>query len=117
MVHDEGGLAVPSREEFVSGMQSQCAARELGGENEGYASRRLATPGSRKVQALGDWGAVEEGHHNFFERQADGSWKMTGGGRYIHIWKWVADRFLLDESISIDHAAALEYPPADIDDE
>ena len=40
-----------------------------------------------------------------------------GGGRYIHIWKWVADRFLLDESISIDHAAALEYPHADIDDE
>ena len=115
MVHDVAGLAVPNREEFVAGIAEQCASRAPGGDNEGYANRRLATPGSRRVQALGDWGALEEGHHNFFERQADGSWKLTGGARYIHVWRWVGDRFLLTESISIDHGPAVAYPPARAD--
>ena len=111
MVHDLGGLAVPNRDEFIAGMAEQCASRAPGGANEGYANRRLATPGSRRVQALGDWGALEEGHHNFFERQADGSWKLTGGARYIHVWQWVDDHFVLTESISVDHGPALTYPP------
>ena len=111
MVHDVAGLAVPNRDEFIAGITQRCASRVPGGTNEGYSSRRLATPGSRRVQALGDWGALEEGHHNFFERQADGSWKLTGGARYIHVWQWVNGRFLLNESISVDHRPALAYPP------
>ena len=115
MIHDLAGLAVPDRETFIAGITEQCASRAPGGENEGYANRRRATPGSRRVQALGDWGALEEGHHSFFERQADGSWKLTGGARYIHVWQWVGDRFVLTESISVDHGAALTYPPESAD--
>lgn len=115
MVHDQAGLAVATREQFIAGIGEACAARLPGGENEGYANRRLLTPGSRKVQALGSWGALEEGHHSFYERQSDGSWTLTGGARYIHIWRWATDRFVLDESISIDHDAALPYPPSSPD--
>ncbi len=112
MVHDLSGLAVPSRDVFIQGMSDMCASRLPGGDNEGYKNRRLATPGSRRVQALGDWGALEEGHHTFYELQPDGSWTLTGGARYIHVWQWLDDRFVLSESISVDHGAALPYPPA-----
>ena len=112
MVHDLSGLAVPSRDAFIEGMSTMCASRLAGGDNEGYKNRRLATPGSRRVQALGNWGALEEGHHSFYELQSDGSWKLTGGARYIHVWQWLDDRFVLSESISVDHDAALPYPPS-----
>ena len=113
MVHDLGGLAVPSKEVMIENSRRQCAARLPGGENEGYSNRRLFTPGSRRVQALGDWGALEEGHHTFYEHRADGSWELTGGGRYIHVWRWTGDKFELSESISVDHGPAMPYPPGE----
>lgn len=85
MVHDNGGLAVKDRASFVAGMTQQCAERAAGGANEGYANRRRLVPGSRRLQPLGDWGALEEAHHTFHERQADGSWKLVGGARYVHV--------------------------------
>lgn len=112
MVHDLAGLAVPNRDAFLRGMAEQCDARQPGGDNAGYKNRRLVTPGSRRVQALGDWGALEEGHHSFFELQSDGHWKLTGGARYIHVWEWKEGSFVLSESISVDHDAVMPYPPA-----
>lgn len=106
MVHDIAGIAVPNRLAFVEGIEMQCADRPI----NGYANRRLLTPGSRRVQALGDWGALEEGHHQFYE-QVDGKWSMTGGARYIHVWQWTDDGFKLDHSISVDHGVAPTYPP------
>lgn len=125
MLHDLGGLAVPSRDAFIDGMRSQCAAREEGGSQEGYKNRRLVVPGSRTVTPLGDWGVLERGMHTFHEQRmrpagaygADDpggpTWVQVGGARYIHVWRWVADegRFRLDESISVDHGAAEPYPP------
>lgn len=113
MVHDIAGLAAPSGEEFIAGMRENCASRAPGGANEGYKSRRLFIPGSRRVQKLGDWGALEEGHHSFHELQPDGTWQMTGGARYIHVWQWTGEEFVLTESISVDHGPAMPYPPQD----
>lgn len=113
MVHDLGGLAVPNKDAMIDNSRRQCAARQPGGDNEGYSNRRLLTPGSRRVQALGDWGALEEGLHSFYEKRRDGSWELTGGGRYIHVWRWTGDKFELSESISVDHGAALPYPPGE----
>ncbi|MCJ8190865.1 DUF4440 domain-containing protein [Sphingomicrobium aestuariivivum] len=111
MVHDLVGIAVESKEDFVASMEKQCAARAPGGENEGYANRRLLTPGSRTIKKLGDWGALEEAHHQFYERRADGSWELTGGGRYLHLWRWTGEAFVLNETLSLDHGPAPQYPP------
>lgn len=108
MVHDQAGIAVPSRSAFIEGMEMQCADRP----ESGYKNRRLLTPGSRRVQALGEWGALEEGYHQFYEWRGD-HWELTGGARYIHIWQWTDTGFVLDESISVNHGAALPYPPGD----
>ncbi|MEL6530652.1 MAG: DUF4440 domain-containing protein [Pseudomonadota bacterium] len=114
MLHDLAGLAVPDGASFVASMAEQCAAREPGGAIAGYKNRRLLVPGSRTVTPLGKWGVLERGHHTFQEwRGEKGEWEQTGGARYIHVWKWMADegRFRLEQSLSIDHGAAPSYPP------
>lgn len=125
MLHDLGGLAVASRDDFLVRIAQECANREPGGANAGYKNRRLLVPGSRTVTPLGDWGVLERGHHTFHElRQRPAgyygeddpggpSWVQTGGARYIHVWQWIAEEgaFRLQESLSIDHGAAIPYPP------
>ncbi|GAA4049209.1 DUF4440 domain-containing protein [Parerythrobacter jejuensis] len=120
MLHDLGGLAVPSSEAFVASLQEQCDARLPGGRNAGYKNRREVVPGSRIVRRLGDWGALEEANHIFFEWRAgkaedgapsSGHWELVGGARYMHAWKWEpgADggqgAFKLERSYSYDHGA------------
>lgn len=115
MVHDKDGLAIPDRAAFIAGLEKQCAAREPGGTNAGYRNRRLLVPGSRTVRAMGDWGALEEASHVFFEWNAKADrWDMVGGARYMHVWQWMPaeGRFRLSESLSYDHGAAAPTPPA-----
>ena len=116
MLHDLGGLAVRSRDHFVAMLSEQCAARAPGGENPGYRNRRLPVPGTRIVRVLGDWGALEEGAHVFFEYSREQRGRvMTGGARYMHAWQWMPDEgvFRLSESLSYDHGPAPAYPPGD----
>ncbi|MCA8888104.1 MAG: DUF4440 domain-containing protein [Parvularculaceae bacterium] len=118
MLHDLGGLAIESGAQMVDDARENCAARGPGGENEGYKNRRQITPGTRVVRALGDWGALEEAAHAFFEwRQSSQSWELVGGARYMHLWRWMPGegQFRLDQSYSYDHGAALKYPLPDVD--
>lgn len=118
MLHDLGGQPASSGKQMIEQSRAQCAKRAPGGVDEGYRNRRLLVPGSRRIQKLGNWGALEEGHHTFHEWRAslnggNGGWQLTGGGRYIHSWQWMAEegRFRLLESLSIDHGPAMPYPP------
>ena len=125
MLHDLAGMPSDSAQAMVEQSREQCAARLPGGRNEGYANRRLIVPGSRRVQMLGTWGALEEGHHTFHElrqrppgaygaRDLGGpTWVQTGGARYIHMWQWMPQegRYRLRESLSVDHAPSPPYPP------
>ena len=111
MIHDQGGMVAESREAFVGSIAEQCAARAPGGANEGYKNRRLITPGTRIIRQMGNWGALEEAAHSFYELR-DGEWVMVGGARYMHVWQWMAEegKFRLKESLSYDHDAAIPYP-------
>lgn len=118
MLHDLVGMPLSSGEQMVSQARERCADRAPGGKSEGYRNRRLLVPGSRRVQKLGDWGALEEGNHVFLEwrkglNDGKGGWDLTGGGRYIHSWQWMPEegRFRLLESLSLDHGPAMAYPP------
>ncbi|MGN6288418.1 MAG: DUF4440 domain-containing protein [Sphingopyxis terrae] len=118
MLHDKGGLAIADRADFVASMEKNCAARAPGGAQAGYRNRRLLVPGSRVIRALGDWGALEEAAHVFFEWNAkDARWDLVGGARYMHVWQWMPAeaRFRLSESLSYDHGAAAPYPPPPAD--
>lgn len=120
MLHDLAGMPITSGADMLAQSREQCAARGPGGRNEGYRNRRLLVPGSRTVKMLGDWGAIEEGYHTFYEWRSTlndgaGGWELTGGGRYIHSWQWMAEegRYRLLESLSLEHGAAKPYPPAE----
>ena len=116
MLHDKAGLAVADRASFIASLEEQCAARAPGGRNRGYKNRRLAVPGTRVIRAMGDWGALEEGAHVFFEwRGETAGWVMVGGARYMHAWQWMGDegRFRLSQSYSYDHGEAQPYPPGE----
>ena len=115
MLHDQSGLAVADRSGFIASLKTQCAERGPGGKNPGYKNRRLAVPGTRVVRRMGDWGALEEGAHAFYEWRGDSrGWEMVGGARYMHAWQWLPGegRFRLSQSYSYDHGAASPYPPA-----
>lgn len=115
MLHDKAGLAVADRASFVASVKEQCAARAPGGKNAGYKNRRLAVPGTRIIRRMGEWGALEEGAHAFYEwRGKQAGWVMVGGARYMHAWQWMPGegRFRLSQSYSYDHGAADPYPPA-----
>ncbi|MGL3819799.1 DUF4440 domain-containing protein [Sphingopyxis sp. R3-92] len=117
MIHDKGGLAAASRDAMIADVAKGCASRQPGGAQVGYRNRRLLVPGSHRVRAMGDWGALEEGAHVFFEWNArDARWDMVGGAHYMHLWQWMPAeaRFRLSQSYSYDHDGAAAYPPVSV---
>src|SRR3546814_20470984 len=93
MYHDRNGKVAGSRDAFVAIIAEQCEARAPGGVNKGYRNRRELVPGSRVVRRLGDWGALEEASHIFYEWRAGGAgepahWELVGGAPYLHHWPW-----------------------------
>ena len=101
MLHDQGGLVAGTGEAFLAIIADDCASRDP----SVYANQRRHVEGSRRVQMLGDWGALEEGMHTFHESQNAGPFQPVGRARYIHSWRWNGETFVLVESLSIDHEA------------
>lgn len=115
MYHDRIGVSATDAADMVAGFRRQCDARKPGGKDEGYRNRREIVPGSRVIRHMGEWGALEEASHLFFEwRGADKGWALVGGARYMNLWQWLPAerRFVLKQSYSYDHAPAAPYPPA-----
>jgi len=111
MYHDRNGKVAGSRDAFVAIVAEQCAARAPGGANQGYRNRRALVPGSRTIRRMGDWGALEEASHVFYEWRAGGEgesgrWQLVGGARYMHLWQWTSAGPRLLTSYSYDHGAA-----------
>ncbi|WP_298335366.1 DUF4440 domain-containing protein [uncultured Erythrobacter sp.] len=125
MVHDQGGLVATNGDDFTAMIAEDCKAREEGGRNAGYSNRRMLVPGTDEITRLGDWGMLHRGEHTFHElRQRPAghygegdpggpTWVMTGGAAFINVWRWdgANERFIMQETISIDHGAARSYPP------
>jgi hypothetical protein len=113
MYHDRNGKVAGSGDAFVAIVAEQCEARAPGGANEGYRNRRELVPGSRIVRRMGDWGALEEASHVFYEWRAGGEgneahWQLVGGARYMHLWRWTPAGLRLLTSYSYDHGGAEE---------
>ncbi|MEM6475552.1 MAG: DUF4440 domain-containing protein [Pseudomonadota bacterium] len=118
MVHDQAGIVADSGDAFAGMLSEQCVARAEGGSQAGYKNRRLLVPGSDSVTPLGEWGVLHRGWHTFHEWRGDPAeggvgWVQTGGARFLNLWRWMPEEgtFRMQETISIDHGAAGEYPP------
>lgn len=119
MVHDKDGLFATSRDKMVNDSRRECAARRPGGSHEEYRNRREIVPGSRIIRPMGDWGALEEASHVFFEwNHKESRWEFVGGARYMNLWQWIPTEghFRMLESLSYDHGQTLPYPPPPLAD-
>ncbi|GAA0638420.1 nuclear transport factor 2 family protein [Brevundimonas lenta] len=103
--HDRGG-AMFTRRTFVEDYDRNCNARKA---PDSWRSRRELVPGTLKVYAIPDYGAVAEGTHQFYERQGDGPEALAGRARFSVLWKLEPDgQWRMARAFSIDHAAASE---------
>lgn len=81
MLHDKAGTVAGTADEFVGQIRDGCESKDP----SVYANRREFVEGSRKVQLLGNWGALEEGLHTFHESNNGSAFKPVGRARYIHV--------------------------------
>jgi len=99
MLHDKAGMVAETADQFVGQIKNDCQSKDP----NVYANRREFVDGSRKVQLLGTWGALEEGHHIFFESNQGSEFQPVGRARYLHVWRWDGEAFVLHETLSVDH--------------
>ncbi len=91
--HDKGGVSTGRAAIVRSVRQNIC----------GKLTRQLV-PGSLKVYPMDRYGALELGVHRFIPAGGDAA-GPAGEGRFIHLWKKVGSRWLLERVISYDHYA------------
>ena len=91
--HDKGGL---------SGYESNMEA--IGRLTTGEIKiRRALIPDSMKVFPIPDFGAIQEGQHDFFETLPGQAERKTGTFKFIHIWKETDDGWKIARVVSYDH--------------
>lgn len=84
MYHDKGGFTNRDGASFVADYAKSCAARQA---PDAWRSRRTLVPGSLFVQAIPGYGALEEGDHEFWERQGDGPERKVGAAHFVQLWR------------------------------
>ncbi|MBU2046264.1 MAG: class A beta-lactamase-related serine hydrolase, partial [Bacteroidetes bacterium] len=72
-----------------------------------YQARRELIPGSTKIFALYKsgklYGAIQEGVHQFFEKQTGKPEKFGSSAKFTHVWLLENDEWKLFKSLSFEH--------------
>jgi|KBSMisStaDraftv2_1062788.scaffolds.fasta_scaffold06332_5 hypothetical protein len=82
--HDKAGFDAHSAKEFVDDYARKCADY---GKPDTVRVRRELVPGSLNVEAIPDFGAVEEGDHLFYVRQGNGPEQLSGKAHFVQLWQ------------------------------
>lgn len=98
--HDLYGMIAGDIDTFLAGTLPDCVARSEG--RSAYTERRLV-PGSMEVRRIGDWGAIQTGHHTFHGRDEAGQDILLERGTFMHIWEKTPDGWRIKRVISYDH--------------
>jgi hypothetical protein len=96
--HDQSGLT-DSRKAFLQSFGSLC--------NLDYKPIRKLVEGSVKVYPLYNNGrlyaALQEGIHEFYAVEGDKAPYLTSTARFMHLWEWNEDKWMLKRVLSYDH--------------
>jgi hypothetical protein len=99
--HDKGGI-LNSKDEFI-----QVFKEGLCKSPETYQSRRELVDGSLEVFALKNngelYGAIQNGKHQFYEKQVDKPETKGNIARFTHLWLLENNEWKLARSYSYDH--------------
>lgn len=98
--HDIDGIS--DKKKFLSDLKNG-----LCGNPENYQARRELLPQNTQIFALqknGEiYGAVQEGVHQFFEKQTGKSQQFGSSARFTHIWLLENSQWKLTKSYSYEH--------------
>lgn len=96
--HDQAGVT-GSREAFLSGVGSLCRLP--------YKPRRALRLSSLQVYPLYEngvlYGAVQEGVHDFYAKEAGKPEYLTSTARFVHLWLREEGAWKLARVLSYDH--------------
>ena len=100
-VHDKDGES--SRAQFLANLKGHCARVKTG---EDFPARRELVTDSLEVWPIDKYGALEIGVHRFYARVPGKPETLTETGNFMILWKNVAGKWLMTESISYGHKLA-----------
>ena len=102
--HDKDGIS--DKKKFISNLKSG-----LCGNPGNYQARRELITESTKIFALYNkgklYGALQEGIHHFFEKQADQPERFGSSARFTHVWLIENNDWKLARSYSYEHITTM----------
>ena len=100
MYHDRGGVVARTADAFVADYRESCTARQA---PDAWRSRRELVAASLNVHPVPGFGAIEDGEHQFYERQGDGPERLAGHARFTQLWRLGPDGWRLARVFSYAH--------------
>lgn len=98
--HDKNGIS--DKKKFLNDLRNG-----LCGNPANYQARRELLPESTEIYALYNkgnlYGAIQEGVHQFFEKQLNKPEQFGSSARFTHVWLMVNGEWKLTESLSYEH--------------
>jgi ketosteroid isomerase-like protein len=107
MFHDKGGRVATSGAQFVKDTEDKCRRQAEGSD---FLSTRRLVPGTMKVFAINNYGAISTGAHEFFAVKAGEPDRLTETGQFTIVWKEEEGRWKLARALSFDHVLAPQSP-------
>lgn len=99
--HDKGG-AIYSLQSLMDALNKNfCTPHD-------YYTRRELVPGTMKVFAMNNYGAVQTGEHYFYERYKNEKEKLAGIAKFTNLWMLKDGIWKISRVISYDHQPAGE---------
>ncbi len=102
MYHDKGGVVARNAQPFIDDYAKSCTEKL---KPDAWRSRRELVSASLKVHPVPGFGAIEEGDHDFYERQGNGPEKKVGTAHFVQLWASTPDGWKLSRIFSYAHAA------------
>ena len=65
--------------------------------------RRVLLPGSLEVYPIKDYGAIQTGTHQFYQKEAGGAERLVAQPRFMHIWQRTSSGWKITRIVSYDH--------------
>lgn len=98
--HDNAGVA--DKKKFLRDLQEGLCNKPAA-----YQARRELLPGSTEIFALYNkgnlYGAIQEGVHQFFEKEINKPEKFGSSARFTHVWLLENGEWKLTKSLSYEH--------------
>ncbi|POY38413.1 nuclear transport factor 2 family protein [Solitalea longa] len=98
--HDKGGITI-SKAAFIANLK-----KNFCDPNREVGLKRVLVPGTMKVYPMGNYGAVQNGEHYFYEVYKDGTEKRVGIAKFTHLWMFKDGVWRISRVISYDHQPA-----------